>query len=107
MFLTTNYPADFLLKVKPASTYLVNPLWEEGTDYMTSEYWNDGRSIKEIRQRMSPTVEENPDCGEIWTVPDDFRCKNTCQNAKTICLYDFHSHGKKCFCLGSKIKGKI
>ena len=52
-------PADFLTKVKPASTYLDNPLWEMGPDYMTSEDWNDGRSIKEIKERMSPTAEEN------------------------------------------------
>ena len=47
------------------------------------------------------------ECGDIWTEPDDFRCKHSCHNAKTMCLYDFHSHGKKCFCLGDKLKGKI
>ena len=52
-------PADFLTKVKPASTYLDNPLWETGPDYMTSEDWNDVRSIKEIKERMSPTAEQN------------------------------------------------
>lgn len=25
---------------------------------MASEYWNDGRSINKIKQRISPTVEE-------------------------------------------------
>ena len=38
-------PADFLTKMKPASTYLDNPLWEMGPDYMTSDDWSDGRSI--------------------------------------------------------------
>ena len=52
-------PADFLTKVKPASTYLNNPLWEKGPDYMTSEDGNDGSSIKESKQRTSPTSEEN------------------------------------------------
>ena len=52
-------PADFLTKVKPASTYLDNPLWEMGPDYMTSDDWSEGRSIKEIKERMSPTAEQN------------------------------------------------
>ena len=52
-------PADFLTKVKPASTYLDNPLWEMGPDYMTSDDWSDGRSIREIKKRMSPTAEQN------------------------------------------------
>ena len=52
-------PADFLTKVKSASTYLDNPLWEMGPDYMTSDDWSDGRSIKEIKERMSPTAEQN------------------------------------------------
>ena len=52
-------PADFLTKVKPATTYLDNPLWEMGPDYMTSDDWSDGRSIKEIKERMSPTAEQN------------------------------------------------
>ena len=30
-----------------------------GPDYMTSDDWSDGRSIKEIKERMSPTAEQN------------------------------------------------
>ena len=52
-------PADFLTKMKPAATYLNNPLWEIGPDYMTSENWQDGRSIDEIRDQMTPSVEQN------------------------------------------------
>ena len=52
-------PADFLTKIKPAATYLNNPLWEFGPDYMTSENWQDGRSIDEIRDQMTPSVEQN------------------------------------------------
>ena len=52
-------PANFLTKVKPATTYLDNPLWEMGPDYMTSDDWSDGRSIKEIKERMLPTAEQN------------------------------------------------
>ena len=52
-------PADFLTKIKPAASYLNNPLWEFGPDYMTSENWQDGRSIDEIRDQMTPSVEQN------------------------------------------------
>merc|ERR1712098_870573 len=55
---------------------------------------------------QSGEIAKKAECGDIWTEPDDFRCKNSCHNAKTMCLYDFHSHGKKCFCLGDKLKGK-
>ena len=34
-------------------------MWETGPDYLASEDWNYGRSIIGIKQRMSPTVEEN------------------------------------------------
>ena len=55
---TDENPADFLTKIKPASSYLNNPLWEEGPNYMTQNDWRAGRSIDEIRQKLSPTTEQ-------------------------------------------------
>ena len=55
---TDENPADFLTKIKPASSYLNNPLWEEGPNYMTQSDWSAGRSIDEIRQKLSPTAKQ-------------------------------------------------
>ena len=55
---TDENPADFLTKIKPASSYLNNPLWEEGPDYMKQPGWYVGRSIGEIRERKSATKSE-------------------------------------------------
>ena len=42
------------------------------------------------------------DCGDIWTEADDLRCKSNCENANTVCIYDFHYNGNKCICAKSQ-----
>ena len=51
---------------------------------MTSEDWNDGRSIKEIKQRMSPTAEENKEIDA--EVKKNFKAANT--NLSKVALKD-------------------
>ena len=45
-------------KVKPISSYLNNPVWEHGPDYMGKENWKIGKSIEEIKADRSPTHDE-------------------------------------------------
>ena len=40
---TDTNPADYVSKVKPTSSYLDNPVWEYGPDYMEIENWQINR----------------------------------------------------------------
>ena len=55
---TNTKPADNVSKVKPISSYLENPVWENVPEYMSKDGWKVGRSIEEIKVKRSPTHEE-------------------------------------------------
>ena len=44
---TTTNPADFVSKVKKASSFLNNPLYDQGPKYMEEENWMVGKTIEE------------------------------------------------------------
>ena len=55
---TDTNPADYVSKVKPTSSYLNNPIWEHGPEYMENDDWKIGKSIEEIKANRSPTHNE-------------------------------------------------
>ena len=57
-------PTENISKVKPISSYLKNPVCENGSEYMSRDDWKVGRSIEEIEVERSPTHEESKEIEE-------------------------------------------